>query len=168
MRGGRELVALHTPGHTPGHLCFYERTTGTLFSGDHVLSFINTSPGLRPHSTADPVGDYLGSFDRLRTLDVKRVLPGHQRPFVDLGPRLDQLREHHEQRMAESGRLLADGRATAWDVTSRVSRSRPWDRFSNGARISALGETFAHLVHLVARGQVRRHDESPSFFETAG
>ena len=67
MRGGRELVALHTPGHTPGHLCFYERTTGTLFSGDHVLSFINTSPGLRPHSTADPVGDYLGSFDRLRT-----------------------------------------------------------------------------------------------------
>jgi len=150
--GSWRLRALHTPGHTPGHLCFHEQTTRTLFSGDHVLSFINTSPGLRPHSTEDPVGDYLDSLPRLSALEVDWVLPGHQLPFVGLGPRLDQLRAHHEERMAETCRLLAAGPATAWEVTSRVPRSRGWDAFSNAARISALGETYGHLRHLVARG----------------
>lgn len=32
--GEREIEAIHTPGHSPGHLCFYEKTTGYLFSGD--------------------------------------------------------------------------------------------------------------------------------------
>ena len=70
--------------------------------------------------------------------------------------------------MAESGRLLADGRATAWDVTSRVSRSRPWDRFSNGARISALGETFAHLVHLAAVGEAECDGGAPAHWNVGG
>lgn len=34
--GGRQLQALHTPGHAPGHLCFWEEATGWLFSGDLV------------------------------------------------------------------------------------------------------------------------------------
>ncbi|MDK3258032.1 MBL fold metallo-hydrolase [Blastococcus capsensis] len=34
---GWSLRAVHTPGHTPGHLCFAEERTGLLFSGDHVL-----------------------------------------------------------------------------------------------------------------------------------
>jgi len=38
---GEELVVgtlrfqvLHTPGHTPGHVCFYERDQGVIFDGD--------------------------------------------------------------------------------------------------------------------------------------
>ncbi len=34
--GGREIEVLHTPGHSPGHLCFWEKDKGYLFTGDLV------------------------------------------------------------------------------------------------------------------------------------
>lgn len=32
--GTLRFQVLHTPGHTPGHVCFYEPTEGVLFDGD--------------------------------------------------------------------------------------------------------------------------------------
>jgi glyoxylase-like metal-dependent hydrolase (beta-lactamase superfamily II) len=32
--GNLRFRVLHTPGHTPGHVCFYEATEGVLFDGD--------------------------------------------------------------------------------------------------------------------------------------
>ena len=32
--GGETLTVLHTPGHSPGHLCFWEEERGYLFTGD--------------------------------------------------------------------------------------------------------------------------------------
>lgn len=32
--GQLRFQVLHTPGHTPGHVCFYERDEGVLFDGD--------------------------------------------------------------------------------------------------------------------------------------
>lgn len=157
-----ELVALHTPGHTPGHLCFYERRTRSLFSGDHILPFINTSPGCRPHGARDPIGDYLASFPSLRELAVDRVLPGHQRPFTDLGRRLTELEDHHAGRLNATRAVLAQGPATAWSVASRIPRSRDWSVLSNGARISALGEALGHLTVLAGRGEARAEGTAPT------
>ncbi len=35
--GKYNLEACHTPGHTPGHMCYYDKEHKILFSGDHVL-----------------------------------------------------------------------------------------------------------------------------------
>lgn len=32
--GGRKIEVLHTPGHSPGHICLFEKSTGYLFTGD--------------------------------------------------------------------------------------------------------------------------------------
>ena len=32
--GGLRLQVLHTPGHSPGHVCFYEAGAGVVFDGD--------------------------------------------------------------------------------------------------------------------------------------
>ena len=34
--GERTIQVLHTPGHSPGHLCFWENEKGYLFGGDLV------------------------------------------------------------------------------------------------------------------------------------
>ena len=46
---GWRMRAVHTPGHTPGHLCFAEEGTRLFFSGDHVLP---GSPRTSPPTTA--------------------------------------------------------------------------------------------------------------------
>jgi glyoxylase-like metal-dependent hydrolase (beta-lactamase superfamily II) len=34
---GVVLETMHTPGHTPGHCCFYVPSEGVLFSGDQLF-----------------------------------------------------------------------------------------------------------------------------------
>ena len=42
--GGRRLEVIFTPGHTPGHLCLYDRANKVMFLGDHVL--FNITPNI--------------------------------------------------------------------------------------------------------------------------
>ena len=36
--GGREIQVVHTPGHSPGHCCFYEPERNYLYSGDLIYN----------------------------------------------------------------------------------------------------------------------------------
>lgn len=70
--GGRQIEILHTPGHSPGHMCFYEQDRGYLFTGD--LVYIGTLFAYYP--STDPVA-YLDSIQKIASLPVKRVFPAH-------------------------------------------------------------------------------------------
>lgn len=48
--GGHELVALHTPGHSPGCCCFVDTSHGVLFSGDTLFC---GGPGATGRSYSD-------------------------------------------------------------------------------------------------------------------
>lgn len=88
--GGRRLVCLHTPGHSPGHLCFYEEESRVLFSVDAAYEgeLLDEIPG------AD-IDALLATHRRLVTLDVEWVLPGHYAPFT--GARLGALVENYRR-----------------------------------------------------------------------
>ncbi|GAA3694220.1 MBL fold metallo-hydrolase [Zhihengliuella alba] len=47
---GTELIALHTPGHSPGSTCFHAPALGTVFSGDTLF---NGGPGATGRSYSD-------------------------------------------------------------------------------------------------------------------
>ena len=70
--GGRKIQALHTPGHSPGHLCFWEAKRGFLFTGD--LIYAGELAAFFP--TTDPAA-YLASLEQTAALPVRRLLPGH-------------------------------------------------------------------------------------------
>ncbi len=70
--GGRVIEVLHTPGHSPGHMCFWEKATGYLFTGD--LVYLDTLLAYYP--STDPEA-YLASLEKVSALPVKRVFPGH-------------------------------------------------------------------------------------------
>lgn len=72
---GLKIEVLHTPGHTPGHCCFYLDSQGILFSGDQLF---RGSIG----RTDLPGGDFDTLIDSMRnkiiTLPFETmVLPGH-------------------------------------------------------------------------------------------
>ncbi|MBT5708694.1 MBL fold metallo-hydrolase [bacterium] len=77
--GGRELTFLHTPGHSPGHLCIHEEETGFLVTGD-LLYQGTLLAGL---SDSNPAA-FLESLTRMNQLDrITRLLPGHGRLTID-------------------------------------------------------------------------------------
>ena len=140
---GREWVAVHTPGHTPDHLCLYDPVEGIVLSGDHVL------PTITPHisglgEAADPLAEFFHSLDRMDELSgVSTVLPAHGHPFTDLHGRVDAIRTHHVGRLdklreasGEMGRM-----ATVNELMQHLFSERAWGSM-------AESETFAHLEHL--------------------
>lgn len=70
--GSRKLKVIHTPGHSPGHCCFYEEDKGYLFSGD--LIYKGCLDAFYP--TTDPLA-FMHSVDKIRTLPIKKILPAH-------------------------------------------------------------------------------------------
>jgi glyoxylase-like metal-dependent hydrolase (beta-lactamase superfamily II) len=158
---GWQLVAIHTPGHTPGHLCFYEERTGLLLSGDHVLPRITANVSIHPQSGSDPLGDYLASLERLRKYADSPVLPGHEWRFDGLGGRIDTIIAHHEERLEATTALVADGAETVWEVATGLPWSRPWEEIRGFMRRAAVGETQAHLVVLERRGRLDRTGQHP-------
>ena len=79
--GGRRVEVLHTPGHSPGHMCFWEAERGYLFTGD--LVYLDTLFAYYP--STDPEA-YLTSLEKVAALPVKRVFPGHH--SLDIKPEL--------------------------------------------------------------------------------
>ena len=79
--GGRRLEVLHTPGHSPGHMCFFERERGYLFTGDLVYRDVL----LAYYPSTDPAA-YLTSLERVAALPAARVFPGHH--SLDIRPEM--------------------------------------------------------------------------------
>ncbi|MBY3554943.1 MBL fold metallo-hydrolase [Modestobacter lapidis] len=152
---GWQLRAVHTPGHTPGHLCFAEERTGLFFSGDHVLPRITPNISTTVDGLADPLRSFLDSLAGVRETGSTEVLPAHEWRFTGLADRVDQLTAHHEQRLAE---LLTAVRAhphsTPWELAAHLTWSRPWSSYERRMRIFAVTETDAHLRLLASRGAV--------------
>lgn len=76
--GDRVLTVLHTPGHSPGHLSFFEEKTGILIAQDVVYD----GPLVDDCDGAD-VATYIATLSRLRLLEPSIVHGGH---FASFGP----------------------------------------------------------------------------------
>jgi glyoxylase-like metal-dependent hydrolase (beta-lactamase superfamily II) len=147
---GWDLSAQWTPGHTPGHLCFFEQNAKVLFTGDHILPRISPNISLLFTSVpVNPLRQYLDSLLASGEVAADEVLPAHEYRFRGLRARTDELRLHHAERLAElHGLIRRSPGQTAWQLAQDLSWSRPWAEIHGFMRWSALGETAAHLTLL--------------------
>ncbi|MDI6866962.1 MBL fold metallo-hydrolase [Methanoculleus sp.] len=72
-----DLLVIHTPGHTPGGICLYDQEARSLFSGDTV--FTGGSFGRYDFPGGD-LNALAASVERLSTLEVEALYPGHGEP----------------------------------------------------------------------------------------
>jgi len=147
-----ELEVIWTPGHSPGHCCFYWPARRVLFSGDHLLPKISPNIGLHPQSGADPLDDYLASLDRIRRLDVDLVLPAHGDPFRDHRGRIDEIVRHHDERKNVVVGLARHGARSGWQLAGELFHGIR-DRNVFQQRL-ALQETLAHCQSLAVEGRL--------------
>ncbi len=153
---GWNLRAIWTPGHSPGHVCYYEQDLGLLLAGDHVLPRITPNIAVGTSQQADPLGDYLASLTAIGDLPVTEVLPAHQYRFHGLRQRVDELTAHHEARLAQIEDVAGGSEGiSCWEITARLDWSRPFDSLPPRLKRAAARETLAHLVLLQLRGRLR-------------
>lgn len=166
---GWDLRAIHTPGHTPGHLCFADERTGLLFGGDHLLPRISPNITAYRFTEGDALGDFLASLDKVKHETATEVLPAHEWRYRGLPERVEELKAHHEARLHELVTIIAEHPGSvAWELAGLLTWSRPWDQYDGFMRISAVGETIAHLVHLLGRGTITATDEPTPRYSVAG
>ena len=149
-----ELEVVWTPGHSPGHCCFYWPARRVLFSGDHLLPKISPNIGLHPQSGADPLDDYLASLARIRRLEVDLVLPAHGDPFRDHRERVAAIMQHHDERKAALVKLARDGAKSGWQLAGGLFPG-VMQRNVFQQRL-ALQETLAHCQALAVEGRLRK------------
>jgi glyoxylase-like metal-dependent hydrolase (beta-lactamase superfamily II) len=148
--GRRQLRVEWTPGHSPGHICLYDRQDKLLLAGDTLLP--NTSPniGLHPQSTPDPLHEYLDGLRRLAAYEPALILPAHGRPFNDAPARVNVLQAHHKRRLDQIVEIVGRGKETAWEIALEL-----WGpRAHFYERRLALQEALAHLQALAVDGRV--------------
>ncbi|MEO5725026.1 MAG: MBL fold metallo-hydrolase [Ilumatobacteraceae bacterium] len=147
--GRRNWVAMHTPGHSHDHLCLFDPTDGIVLAGDHVLPTITPHIGDSSGRTRDALADFFESLDRVAALEgVAYVLPAHGHPFTDLAKRVEEIKEHHAERLQRlRAASTALGRpATVSELMEYLFAPRSWGSM-------AESETYAHLEHMRLSGQ---------------
>lgn len=83
---GTDLVAVHTPGHTPGvvmYLWKQQNKTRYLFSGDTLSIMENMGQILQFHPYEGNLGDLLNTLNLIAELDSDVVVPGLESPQLN-------------------------------------------------------------------------------------
>lgn len=158
---GYRLTALLTPGHTPGHMCYWMEEQGVMFTGDHIL--FDITPNITAWvGVANSLKNYMDSLRMVREYPVKLALPGHRAPG-DFHSRIDTLLHHHQVRLAEClEKVRGNPGTTVYETASRMTwqiRARSWEDFPDNQKWFATGECMSHLDYLLAEGKVRRETD---------
>jgi len=146
---------IETPGHSPGHTCLYEASKKILVCGDHIL--FDITPNITYWGQLkNSLKQYLANLEKVYTLDVNLVLPGHRNIWNDHRKRIMELQEHHRNRLNEAIFALEGGEKTAWEVAPYITWDigcNSWEEFPSVQKWFAVGETIAHLDYLEADGR---------------
>ena len=146
------LRALHTPGHSAGHLAFEILDRGVLITGD-LVSAISTIL-IEPRSGS--MTEYLASLERMRARGYRTLFPGHGPPIPARA--LEKLIEHRRRREAAVLEQLSGEPAELGSVARGAYRELP----QLPQRLIEL-QTLSHLIDLERRGAVRRGADERSW-----
>jgi glyoxylase-like metal-dependent hydrolase (beta-lactamase superfamily II) len=163
--GGHDWRCIAGHGHSPEHISLHGESAGVLISGDMVLPRISTNVSVVDvEPEADPLRLYLDSLGRFDGLPADTlVLPAHGKPFKGLHQRIAQLRDHHDERLAEVLAACAAAPQTAAELLP-VLFKRKLDLHQT---TFAMGESVAHLNMLWMAGKLDRSRDAQGVWRYA-
>jgi glyoxylase-like metal-dependent hydrolase (beta-lactamase superfamily II)/8-oxo-dGTP pyrophosphatase MutT (NUDIX family) len=144
---GVQLQVVHTPGHASNHLCYLLPETRMLFTGDHVVQGSTVV-------IAPPDGNmnaYLRSLERLKSLDVAILAPGHGyligQPQIEAG----RLIAH---RLAREGKVRTALAHAGGSATLEALLPKVYDDVPAAIHPVAARSLQAHLEKLAEDGEI--------------
>ena len=152
--GARAWQCISGYGHAPEHIALYCQDLGVLIGGDMMLPRISTNVSVyEQEPEANSLALFLDSIDKFKPLPHDTlVLPSHGKPFTGLHQRIEQLHDHHRDRLAEVLQACTGTPCSAADMIP-VLFTRALDMHQT---TFAMGESIAHLHKLWFDGQLQR------------
>ena len=144
------LTALHTPGHTAGHVCYALAEEKALFTGDHVMGW-STTVIAPPDGN---MGDYLRSLEKLIGRGDAVLYPTHGAPIPAPENFLHAYLLHRRMRGAQIAACLAQGYETIPDIVAKL-----YAGLSPALGHAAALTVQAHLEHLIEEAKVSRQGD---------
>ena len=151
---------VHAPGHAEYQVMLHDERRKILYAADHVLLKITPNIGLWPESKPHPLSRYLESLESIRGLDAELILPGHGPVFHNLDGRIQELVDHHAERLDFMLSVITGGQKTPLEVSQEVFRGD----LSLYEQCFALAETLAHLEHLELEGRAERVEDGLVYY----
>ena len=148
--GDTSLRALHTPGHSPDHFCFFDKTSRDVYCGD--LARLGGTIVI-PASAGGSLLQYLDSLRRIRALAPRRLLPGHGPIIDDPVGLIDRYIEHRAQREAQVLDALRSGATSVEALVQRI-----YTNLHPTVVRAAADSVLAHLIKLRDEGRVVEQD----------
>ena len=146
-----ELECIYTPGHTSNHICYADKRTGGVFTGDHVMGWSTT---LVSPPDGD-MGDYFKSLKKMLLRDDKFYIPAHGSIIKNPQKFVKALIGHRKMRERQIEKLLGD--QAQLPISKLVEKMYPQlDRRLIGA---AGRSVLAHLLHMENMGMVSSYEE---------
>ena len=159
---GFDLQVIHTPGHSPGCCCLYERQHNILFSGDHLLKHITPNPfhEVNRSRLKDPsyksLKAYMESLEKLEHLKVNFVFPAHGEYIIDLESLIAGYRKHHKKRTEELRQTLKNGVRSIYELMTDV-----FPGIEESEAFLAVSEIIVHLELLIEAGNAELVEKGP-------
>ena len=156
--GKYHLKVMDLKGHMPGLIGLYDEQEEILFPGDHVLNKITPNIGFYGDGYRS-LTNYIENLKRVRDLKVKHVFPAHRGEIKCLSERVDEILEHHEERLDEITGVLFTKPMCAYEVAGKVKwyyKEGNFKAYPAFMKWMATSEILAHLEYLHERGEVSR------------
>ena len=160
--GGRGWRCISGYGHAPEHIALYCEELNVLIGGDMMLPRISTNVSVyEQEPEANALVQFLDSIDKFLALPENTlVLPSHGKPFTGMHTRIQQLHDHHRDRLAEVMEACSARSCSAFDILP-VMFKRLLDMHQT---TFAMGEAVAHLHALWYAGKLRRTTDAQGVY----
>lgn len=146
------LEVVHTPGHCPEEVIYWQPDGAAILSGDHLLP--NITPICLMNTPDRPGGErvsamlqYRDSLARAEDLPARITFPSHGDVIPDHRALIASYRLHTETRSLKLQRLLGRGEATVFELASAM-----FPRVWREQLFLVLSEAIGHLDLLEADG----------------
>lgn len=144
-----ELEIVHTPGHASNHLCYLHAQCRWLFTGDHIIN--GSTVVIDPPDGS--MSDYIQSLQKLKTMQIDALAPGHGAVLENVQEALDWIISHRLQRECKVVEKLKAHPATSLaELVVHV-----YDEVDASLHTLAERSLLAHLLKLERDGRAGQH-----------
>ncbi len=160
--GGNTWEVIVGTGHSPEHVCLYCDKLKLLISGDQILPIITSNVSVMPTEPfGNPMLGWMESHEKFkaRIPGDTLVLPAHNEPFYGVRERLQQLIDHHEDRM-----LILEESCIEPQIAVDLLPLLFKRELEAHSMFMGLGECIAHLHCLIAYGRIERTLSNNRFY----